>query len=142
MTKRLFLYLMSALFLSSCGGIDTQNDIYVQFYQSRPHDEKLFGWWKMIDQEEYYCFESENFNYLYACYISGEKLHIQGYDEYWYTSDGHIYIFQKGNWKIGMEEYQFEYFLAEDNNTIYTRQSGGEYTIWLQRSEAPDGVVD
>ena len=54
-----------------------------------------------------------------------------------------IYIFfQKGNRKIGMEEYQFEYFLAEDNNTIYTRQSGGEYTIWLQRSEAPDGVVD
>lgn len=55
---------------------------------------------------------------------------------------GHIYFFQKGNRKIGMEEYQFEYFLAEDNNTIFTRQSGGEYTIWLQRSEAPDGVVD
>lgn len=135
--KKILLYLCAVLLSVSCNRIEQQNEEYIRFYQSQPHDENLYGWWKVIDEDYYRYFDSENFNYLFASRKTDGSLFIQGYDEYWYSSDAYIYIFKSGSFKVGMEQYQYKYYLSDDHQIMYRIDNSDEPYAWLQRSEAP-----
>lgn len=98
-----------------------------EMVSSKPHDERLFGWWKVIDDdfEHYICFDDKEFRYIHADYLSDGTLN-RTESSYWYTEGNVLYLFKQATPLTGIIDSDIEYSLSEDLQTFYEIFDEGE----------------
>ena len=130
------IFLFGAVFFLS-GCTKCVNENLRDSVMSKPHDECLFGWWKVINDEDHYiCFDDEEFKYIDAYYgIDGTLISTDS--EYWYTEDNILHLCHKATPLTGIIYSWVEYALSEDLQTLYELDDKGNKRPSMMRSSEP-----
>jgi hypothetical protein len=110
--------------LTACS-VEKKNDEMHQFVASQEHDERLFGWWQIINSPTNYVYY-DNDNYNHNSCIIDESGNIKAYDTcwYWYTKDMWIYVIRDATPLTGLINSRIEYRISDDNEYILTKVNG------------------
>ena len=107
----------AAFFFSGC--TKCLNENLRETVMSKPHDERLFGWWASVNDEDHFiCFDDEEFKYIDAYYGIDGTL-ISNDSEYWYTEDNILHLCHKATPLTRVFYSWVEYTLSEDLQTLY-----------------------
>ena len=132
MKKIVFLFTLS-LMLTACS-VEKKNDEMHQFVASQEHDERLFGWWQLVNQPtNYLYYDNVTFNVGRAS--EGEDGSITRYDSYWYwyTYDMNIYEIRDATPLTGLISSHVEYRISEDGEYLMHREGDGVFVNALKR---------
>lgn len=124
--------------LSFTGCYGRLNEDLREMVESKPHDERLYGWWKVIDDEHenYICFDDKEFRYIHADYLSDGTLN-RTESSYWYTEGNVLYLFRQATPLTGIIDSDIEYSLSEDLQTFYEIFDEGERRPSMARCSEP-----
>lgn len=111
-------FILCVFIFTSC--VEKTNKEMHEMVQSKEHDERLYGWWQLINNEKQYNF----FDNVEFKFLSGERKYNGDIEKktsyyYWYTeSDNTLYTLRDVSLFYGNMKSSMEYIISDDGNTL------------------------
>ena len=126
---KIFAYIVCLFFFVSC--IEKINTEMHKMVSSKEHDERLVGWWQLInDENQYNCFDNTEFKFYFGEYNENGILSKSNKNRttyYWYTENNRtLYKLRDRSLFYGNQKSASEYLLSGDGCTLSFKE-GDEF---------------